>query len=126
MEIFLAPRRATLFIYTLNVSRALLGVEHDPVSGAAYRDDRECPGKQQRWGTSGSLHAGKRAATIGSVPEADNMTDKALFIEEIIINSLKSLLTGRVNELLGEMEYPIPPIEFGSYRDGSGYRPFHL
>jgi hypothetical protein len=47
------------------------------------------------------------------------MTDKGLFIEEIIINSLKSLLTGRVNELLGEMEYPIPPVEFGNYRGGS-------
>jgi hypothetical protein len=47
------------------------------------------------------------------------MTDKALFIEEIIINSLKSLLAGRVNELLGEIEYPIPPIEFGAYRGGS-------
>jgi hypothetical protein len=43
------------------------------------------------------------------------MTDKGLFIEEIIINSLKSLLAGRVNELLGEMEYPIPPVEFGNY-----------
>ncbi|MDR0583575.1 MAG: hypothetical protein LBG57_04410 [Treponema sp.] len=41
------------------------------------------------------------------------MTDKSLFIEEIIINSLKSLLTGRVNELLGETEYSIPPVEFG-------------
>jgi hypothetical protein len=47
------------------------------------------------------------------------MTDKSLFIEEIIINSLKSLLAGRVNKLLGEMEYPIPPVEFGSYRGGS-------
>jgi hypothetical protein len=51
------------------------------------------------------------------------MTDKGLFIEEIIINSLKSLLTGRVNELLGETEYPIPPIEFGSYRGGSAVVP---
>jgi hypothetical protein len=47
------------------------------------------------------------------------MTDKTLFIEEIIINSLKSLLKGRVNELLGETEYPIPPVEFGNYRGGS-------
>jgi hypothetical protein len=47
------------------------------------------------------------------------MTDKGLFIEEIIINSLKSLLAGRVNELLGETEYPIPPVEFGNYRGGS-------
>jgi hypothetical protein len=48
------------------------------------------------------------------------MTDKGLFIEEIIINSLKSLLAGRVNELLGEMEYPIPLIEFGQFVSG-GY-----
>jgi hypothetical protein len=51
------------------------------------------------------------------------MTDKGLFIEEIIINSLKSLLTGRVNELLGETEYPIPPVEFGTYRGGSVVSP---
>jgi hypothetical protein len=52
-----------------------------------------------------------------------DMTDKALFIEEIIINSLKSLLAGRVNELLEETEYPIPPIEFGGYRGGSAVVP---
>ena len=51
------------------------------------------------------------------------MTEKALFIEEIIINSLKSLLAGRVNELLGETEYPIPPVEFGTYRGGSVIAP---
>jgi hypothetical protein len=51
------------------------------------------------------------------------MTDKGLFIEEIIINSLKSLLSGRVNELLGETEYPISPIEFGAYRGGSAVAP---
>jgi hypothetical protein len=49
-----------------------------------------------------------------------DMTDKeGLFIEESILNSVKKLLTGRVNELLGETEYPIPPIEFGNYRSGS-------
>jgi hypothetical protein len=42
-----------------------------------------------------------------------DMTDKGLFMEENIINSLKSLLAGRVNELLGEAEFQIPPIEFG-------------
>jgi hypothetical protein len=49
------------------------------------------------------------------------MTDKdgLFFIEEILLNSVKKLLTGRVNELLGEMEYPIPPVEFGTYRGGS-------
>jgi hypothetical protein len=52
-----------------------------------------------------------------------DMTDKELFIEENIINSLKKLLSGRVNELLGETEYPIPPVEFGSYRGGSFMAP---
>jgi hypothetical protein len=42
-----------------------------------------------------------------------DMTDKSLFIEEILLNSLKNLLSGPVNGLLGGMEYPIPPIEFG-------------
>jgi hypothetical protein len=51
------------------------------------------------------------------------MTDKAPFIEENIINSLKKLLSGRVNELLEETEYPIPPIEFGNYRGGSFVAP---
>jgi hypothetical protein len=73
MEIFLAPRHATLFIYTLNVSRALLGVEHGPVQGTAYRDDRECPGERQGRGTSGSVHAGECPAFAGTVPEENGM-----------------------------------------------------
>jgi hypothetical protein len=48
-----------------------------------------------------------------------DMTDTSLSIEENIINSVKKLLSGPVNELLGEMEYPIPPVEFGNYRGGS-------
>jgi hypothetical protein len=48
-----------------------------------------------------------------------DMTDNSLFIEEKLLNSVKKLLSGRVNELLGETEYPIPPIEFGSYRGGA-------
>jgi hypothetical protein len=52
-----------------------------------------------------------------------DMTDKTLFIEEKLLNSVKKLLVGRVNELLGETEYPIPPIEFGSYRGGSVVSP---
>jgi hypothetical protein len=51
------------------------------------------------------------------------MTDKGLFIEEIVINSLRSLLAGRVNELLRETDYPIPPVEFGNYRGGSAVIP---
>ena len=52
-----------------------------------------------------------------------DMTDKTLFIEEKILNSVKKLLSGRVNELLGETECPIPPIEFGNYRGGSVIAP---
>jgi hypothetical protein len=49
-----------------------------------------------------------------------DMTDKeGQFIEEILLNSVKKLLSGRVNELLGETEYPILPIEFTKYRGGS-------
>ena len=34
-------------------------------------------------------------------------------IEMRIIEAVKKLLTSRVNELLGELEFPIPVIEFG-------------
>jgi hypothetical protein len=51
------------------------------------------------------------------------MTDTSLFIEEIIIHSIKKLLSGRVNELLVETEYPIPLVEFGNYRGGSAVSP---
>jgi hypothetical protein len=47
----------------------------------------------------------------------------SLFIEEMLLNSIKSLLAGRVNELLGEMEWPIPAIEFGSFGGGSAVVP---
>jgi hypothetical protein len=52
-----------------------------------------------------------------------DMTDTGLFIEEIVLNLVKKLLSGRVNELLGETECPIPPIEFGAYRGGSVVSP---
>jgi hypothetical protein len=49
------------------------------------------------------------------------MTDrKGSYIEETIINSLKSTLLGRVNELLGEAEFLIPPIEF-THKPNGGY-----
>ena len=41
------------------------------------------------------------------------------FIETKIIGEIQRLLTGRVNELLGEIELSIPLIEFGDYRSGS-------
>jgi hypothetical protein len=40
-------------------------------------------------------------------------------MEESIVNAVKSLLAGRVNEVLGEGRLPIPPIEFGGYSGGS-------
>jgi hypothetical protein len=46
-----------------------------------------------------------------------------LFIEESIVNAVKSLLLGRVNELLGEMECSVPGVEFGDYRGGSAIVP---
>jgi hypothetical protein len=52
-----------------------------------------------------------------------DMTDKFLFMEEILLDSVKKLLSGRVNELLGETEYPIPPVEFGDHRGGSVVAP---
>jgi hypothetical protein len=45
--------------------------------------------------------------------------NRDLFVEEAIIGAVKRLLSGRVNELLGETEYPIPIIEFAKYRGGS-------
>jgi hypothetical protein len=48
------------------------------------------------------------------------MGDKrGLYIEESILNSVKSLLAGRVNEILGEAELRIPPVDFGG--SGGGF-----
>jgi hypothetical protein len=52
-----------------------------------------------------------------------DMTGKVSFIEEIILNSVKKLLLGRVNEILGEAQFSIPPVEFGNYRGGSAIAP---
>jgi hypothetical protein len=79
-------------------------------------------------GTSGTVSAGECAAITGAVQAEGylgmtDMTDKELFIEEKLLNSVKKLLSGRVNELLGKTQYPIPPVEFGSYRGGSAVVP---
>jgi hypothetical protein len=49
--------------------------------------------------------------------------NRALYIEEAIIGGVKWLLAGRVNELLGEGEDAIPPIELGKYRGNSAVVP---
>jgi hypothetical protein len=49
------------------------------------------------------------------------MTDnQALYTEEAIIGAVKRLLAGRVNELLGEVEFLIPPIEL-THKPNGGY-----
>jgi hypothetical protein len=50
-----------------------------------------------------------------------DMTVRDLFIEEIIINALKFLFLGRVNEILGEAEVFIPPVEFARSPNGGQY-----
>ncbi|MDR1636661.1 MAG: hypothetical protein LBR93_04920 [Treponema sp.] len=58
---------------TLTGSRALSGVEYEPLPGASpakrvlYWDHREHPGEREGWGTSGSVHAGECAATFRTV-----------------------------------------------------------
>jgi len=41
-----------------------------------------------------------------------------VFIEQRIIGAVQEILTGRVNELLCDMQFPIPTVEFGEYRGG--------
>jgi hypothetical protein len=48
------------------------------------------------------------------------MDNDSYSIEEILLNSIKKLLAGRVNERLEETEFPIPLIEFGRSLTG-GY-----
>jgi hypothetical protein len=45
--------------------------------------------------------------------------NRALVVEETIMGAVKRLLAGRVNEILGEAEFPIPPVEFSGYSGGS-------
>ena len=45
------------------------------------------------------------------------------FIESRIIQAVRKLLSGRVNELLNESQYAIPAIEFGSYEGNSTVAP---
>jgi hypothetical protein len=51
------------------------------------------------------------------------MTGNNDFIEQQIIEAVKKLLSKRVNELLGNMQYPIPIIEFTDYRGGTVITP---
>jgi hypothetical protein len=92
-------------------------MEYGPVSGAAHRDYRECSGQREGWGTLGKLHAGKRPGASGTVPEEDDMS--VILIEENIINSVRKLLLGRVNEILDGAEFPVPLVEFGGYPEGN-------
>ncbi|GHU92621.1 hypothetical protein FACS189479_02160 [Spirochaetia bacterium] len=48
---------------------------------------------------------------------------RALYVEEAIIGAVKLLLSGRVNEILGEVEFSLPLIEFGGYEGGLSVAP---
>ena len=37
------------------------------------------------------------------------------FIEQQIISAVRAVLVGRVNEVLRDMRFPAPPVEFGDY-----------
>jgi hypothetical protein len=43
------------------------------------------------------------------------MTPNNVFIEQEILTAVKRMLTGRVNELLGTVQYAIPIVEIGNY-----------
>ena len=45
------------------------------------------------------------------------------FIEQQIIEAVRQVLTGRINEMLRDMRSPVPPIEFGDYCGGSAVVP---
>jgi hypothetical protein len=45
------------------------------------------------------------------------------FVEQRIKDAVRKLLAGRVNEILEEAQYPIPPVEFGDYRGSSTVAP---
>jgi hypothetical protein len=45
------------------------------------------------------------------------------FIEQQIIDAVRKVLIGRVNEFLGEMQFVIPLVEFGSYVGGTVVSP---
>jgi hypothetical protein len=42
--------------------------------------------------------------------------NRGLYIEENMVWGVKNLLLGRVNEVLGEAEFFVPPVEFSRYR----------
>jgi len=43
------------------------------------------------------------------------MTDDNIFIEQRIIEAIRGLLTGRVNEILSKWEFLIPVVEFSNF-----------
>ena len=51
------------------------------------------------------------------------MTKDNIFIEQRIKNTIREILTGRVNELINELPFVIPIIEFGNYSGGGSVVP---
>jgi hypothetical protein len=46
------------------------------------------------------------------------MTTDNVFIEQQIVSVVREILTERVNEMLCDMRFPVPPVEFGDYFGG--------
>jgi hypothetical protein len=49
--------------------------------------------------------------------------NRGLYVEEAITGAVKRLLAGRVNEILADAEFPVPPVEFGGFGGGSAVAP---
>jgi hypothetical protein len=51
------------------------------------------------------------------------MEKEQWFVEQRIVGAAKGILLGRANEMLGDMEFPIPIIEFGNYCSDAAVTP---
>ena len=51
------------------------------------------------------------------------MTTENICIEQQIINAVGEILTERINSMLCDMRFSVPPIEFGDYGGGSAVVP---
>ena len=51
----------------------------------------------------------------GLFKKGNREKDMKIFIEQQIINAVRELLSGKVNEVLGELNIKVPLIEFGQY-----------
>jgi hypothetical protein len=65
---------------------------------------------------------GKREKGVGKNEQCGDCCMK-YFIEQQIIDAVRKLLTGKVNELLGDIEFSVPLVEFSDYKGGTAVVP---